>query len=119
MKLPELKSLMKENKIKGSSHMNKPEISSVLLDRGIIFEDSVKKPGPPVKRNIDPKYEFIRSIRNNPKSVKIRDLETGEVTTYPSIYKAGRAIGHAAKFITGNNGKVWKNKYEINVIAVQ
>src|SRR5271155_5845983 len=105
MKLPELKSLMKENKITFSSNMNKPEIIIVLLDRGIISEDSVKKQNAFVEREIDPKYEFIRSIRNNPKSVEIRDLETGEITTYPSIYKASRAIGRAAKLITSNNGK--------------
>src|SRR5271155_1407102 len=119
MKLLELKLLMKENKIKGSSYMKKPEIIAVLLDRGIIPEDSVKKQDAPVKQEIDPKYEFIRSIQNNPKSVEIRDLEMGEITTYPSVYKAGRAIGHAAKFIMCNNDKVWKNKYEIKIIDVQ
>ena len=91
MKLPELKSLMKENKIKGSSNMNKPEIITVLLDRGIISEDSVKKRDAPVKREIDPKYEYIRSIRNNPKSVEIQDLENGKIIT--SIYKASRVLG--------------------------
>ena len=115
MKLPELKLLMKENKIKGSSNMNKPEIIMALLDRGIISEDSVKKRDAPVKREIDPKYEFIRSIRNNPKSVEIRDLETGEITTYSSIYKASRATGCSTMFIMGNNGKVWKNRYEIKI----
>jgi hypothetical protein len=119
MKLPELKSLMKEHKIKGSSHMNKPEIIAVLCDRGIICEDSVKKQDAPVKRNIDPKYEFLKSIRNKPKSVEIRDLEMGEMTKYPSIYKASRAIGRATKFIRGNNGKVWENKYEIKIIELQ
>ena len=53
---------MKENKIKGSSYMNKPEMIAVVLDRGIIPEDSVKKRDAPVKREIDPKYDFIRSI---------------------------------------------------------
>lgn len=119
MKLPELKSLMKENKIKGSSHMNKPEIIAVLLDRGIISVDSVKKQDTPVKRDIEEKYEFLRSIRNNPKSVEIRDLETDETATYSSIYIASRAIGRSTKFITGNNGKVWKNKYEIKIIGAK
>src|SRR5271157_1631202 len=113
MKLPELKSLMKENKLKGSSYMNKPEIIAVLLAKGIINEDSVKKQGAAVKREIDPKYEFTRFIRNNPKNVEIRDLETGEITIYSSLYKASRATGCSIKFITGNNGKVWKNRYEI------
>ena len=119
MKLPELKSLMKENKIKGSSYMNKSEITAVLLDRGIISEESVKKRDAPAKREIDPKYEFTRSIRNNPRSVEIRDLETGDITTYPSIYKARKATGHSTKFIRDSNGKVWKDRYEINIIAIQ
>src|SRR5271155_2784037 len=113
MKISELKSLMKENKIKGSSNMNKPEIITVLLDRGIISEDLAKKRDASVKREIDPKYEFTRSTRNNPKSVEVRNLETGEITSYPSIYKASRAIGRSSFFIRGNNGKVWKDKYEI------
>jgi len=115
MKLPELKSLMKENKINGYSNMNKPEIIAVLLDKGIINEDSVKKQDAPVKREIDPKYEYIRYIRNNPKNVEIRDLETGEIDTYSSLYKASRATGLSIKFITGNNGKVGKNGYEIKI----
>ena len=115
MKLPELKSLMKENKLKGYSNMNKPEIIAVLLDKGIINEDSVKKQDAPVKREIAPKYEYLRSIRNNPKNVEIRDLETGEITTYLSLYKASRATGLSIKFITGNNGKVGKNGYEIKI----
>src|SRR5271157_5438550 len=115
MKLPELKSLMKENKLKGYSNMNKPEIIAVLLDKGIINEDSVKKHGAPVKREIDPKYEFTRFIRNNPKNVEIRDLENGKITIYSSLYKANRATGLSTKFITGNNGKVGKNRYEIKI----
>src|SRR5271157_114655 len=115
MKLSELKSLMKQNKINGYSNMNKPEIIAVLLERGIITEDSVKKKDAPVKREIDPKYEFTRYIRNNPKSVEIRDLENGKITIYSSLYKASRATGCSTKFITDNNGKVWKNRYEIMV----
>src|SRR5271157_4793322 len=106
---------MKENKMKRSSYMNKPEIIAVLLATGIINEDSVKKQGAPVKREIDPKYEFTRSIRNNPKNVEIRDLENGKITIYSSQYKASRATGCSTKFITGNNGKVGKNRYEIKI----
>src|SRR5271156_4003380 len=115
MKLPELKSLMKEHEIKGSWYMNKPDMIAVLLGRGIISEDSVKNQDAPAKRDIDPRYKFVRSIRNNPKSVDIRDLETGDITMYSSIYKASRAIGYAPKLITSNNGKVWKDRYIIDI----
>ena len=39
--------------------MNKPEIIAVLLDRGIIPEDSVKKQDAPVKREIDPNTSLL------------------------------------------------------------
>ena len=90
-----------------------------LLHRGIISEDSVKKRHAPVTQEIGPKYKFLRSIQNNPKSVEIQDLETGEITTYSSIYKASRAIDHSTKPIMGNNCKVWKKKYEIKITDVQ
>jgi len=112
MKLPELKMMMKENKIKGSSRMNKPEIIAVLIDRGMICEE---KQDSLVKREIDPKYEFLRSIRNNPRSVEVRDLETGEITTYSSVYKASRTIGCSTKAILSNDGKIWRNRYEIKI----
>ena len=40
------------------------------------------------KKDIDPKYNFLRQICRNPKKVEIHDLETDEVVLYPSIYKA-------------------------------
>ncbi len=43
--------------------MNKSEIIAVLVEKGITCEDSVKKQDAPVKREIDPKYEFIRSSK--------------------------------------------------------
>ena len=112
LKLPELKMMMKENKIKGSSRMNKPEIIAVLIERGLISEE---KQDSHVEREIDPKYEFLRSIRNNPRSVEVRDLETGETTTYSSIYRTSRTIGCSTKAIIGNDGKVWRNRYEIKI----
>jgi len=114
MKLPELKMMMKENKIKGCSRMNKPEIITVLIDKGIISDSPIQSINH-VKREIDPKYEFIRSIRNNPRSVEVRDLETGEINVYSSIYKASRAIDCSTKAIFSNNVKVGKKRYDIKI----
>jgi hypothetical protein len=113
MKLQELKTIMKENKTSGFSHMNKPEIITVLLERGILSIDIIKAPS--IEREIDPKYEFTRSIRNNPKRVETRNLGTSEVTEYPSIYKASRALSSSTSVITKNNGKVWHG-YAIRIL---
>ena len=114
MKLPELKALMKENKIKRSSLMNKPEIIALLVEKGILSKEDVK-PKPKPVRLIDPKYSHLKNIRNNPRSVEIRDLETGACNVYPSIYKASRALGGSTRIIIVNNGKVWHERYAIRI----
>ncbi len=63
--LPELKQIVKENNIKGTSLMNKPEILKLLVERGHIPVDALARPEKIVKE-IDPKYEFTKFIRNNP-----------------------------------------------------
>ena len=37
------------------------------------------------RKDIDPKYNFLRQIRSNPKKVEIHDLETDKVDFYPCI----------------------------------
>lgn len=114
MKLTELKKIMKENKIRGSSHMNKPEIIASLLEKSLIASEALKN-REPIIQEVDPKYDFIRSIRNNPKSVEIQNLATGEITRYPSIYKASRSLGSSTTIIIKNNGKKWRG-YEIKIL---
>ena len=36
------------------------------------------------KKDIDPKYNFLRRIRNNPKKIEMHDLETDKTVLYPS-----------------------------------
>ena len=115
-KLPELKALMKQHKIKGRSHMNKPAIISVLVEKGIIVDVPCEKKTSCEKKEVDPRYAYLKTIRNNPKEVEITDLESGEVKTYPSIYAASRELGLNTVVILKNNGKVWKDRYKINIL---
>lgn len=114
IKLPELKLLMKQNSIRGYSMMNKPEIVTLLLEKGVLSKQQIIKPEKPF-HVVNPKYAHLASIRNNPLRVEIHDVETGGVTTYPSLYKASRAIGLGVKSIKNNDGKVWREKYAIKV----
>jgi hypothetical protein len=116
MKLPELKRIMKEHMIKGRSHMNKPAIVTLLLEKGLISEN-VEDVGqvPKTRREFDSKYEFTRSIRKKPKKVEICDSKTSEVTEYSSIYKASRALCSSTSIIIKNNGKVWHG-YDIRIL---
>jgi len=111
MKLPELKLLAKEHKIK-TSCLNKAELEKLLIEKDLLPKNVEKKE----ECEINPKYAHLKGIRNNPKSVEIRDRETGETTVYPSIYKATRSLHvHSAGVIINNAGKVWKNRYEISI----
>ena len=68
-------------------------------------------------KDIDPKYSFLRQIRKNPKKVEIHDLEADKVVRYPSLYKAAFALDQNAAVIWMYNGKVWRNRYAIKVLA--
>lgn len=117
MELPKMKALMKQNKIRGYSVMNKAEIKELLKERGLILEEKEVIDAPRVELTVNnPKYEHLKDIRNNPKRVEIRDLETGDVNIYSSIYKASRGLRHSPTVITDNAGKVWKGRYAIEIV---
>ena len=112
MKLPELKKLMKDNNIKGISYLNKPEIIEKLIEYKVLPKDYIdRQPKVKVKDNGN-KY----NIRNNPRSVEIFDRETGETVTFPSMHKAGRYFGQAARLMDAYDGKTLRGRYEINVL---
>ena len=63
--------------------------------------------------NVDNLYDRLKHIRNSPRQVEVVDQVTGDVITYPSIYKAGKAYGKSAKSIYDYNGRIMSNRYEI------
>ena len=68
-------------------------------------------------KDINPKYNFLRQIRENPKKVEIHDLETDKVVLCPYIYMAALALDQNIGVIGTYNGKVWRNRYAINVLT--
>jgi hypothetical protein len=55
---------------------------------------------------VDPKYHRSRTIRANPKTIKLTNVDTGKITTYDSLYKASQDTKHGCGFFVRNNGKV-------------
>ena len=112
--LPQLKALLKEHNLY-RCYINKDEAIALLLQKGIItpadlLQDETKK-ATQVTSNTDPsKYAHLKTIKTNPKTVKIHDLETDSATVFPSAYKVYRAIGIYPSFI--RDGKVWKGRYD-------
>src|SRR5688572_26752022 len=118
MKLFELKELMKQHNIRGSSYLNKPGMISRLIEKGVLTLEVVDKwTQPPKVTSKDEKYDRLKGIRNHPRRVEILDRETGLVGSYPSMYKAGQAFNQNSRLIARYDGKVYKKRYEIKVLG--
>ena len=117
MKLPELKELMKQHNIRGYSYLNKPEMISRLIEKGVLTLEVVENwKQPPKVTSKDEKYDRLKRIRTHPRRVEILDRETGVVVSYSSMYKAAKALNQNVGVITIFNGKVYKKRYEIKVL---
>ena len=67
------------------------------------------------KEEINPKYNFLKHLRNSPKKVEIRDIETDDIVVYSSMYRAAKRFNHLSRLISAYDGKVWRNRYAIKV----
>ena len=68
-------------------------------------------------KEINPKYNFLKHIRNSPMKVDIQDMETGEIIVYSSIYIAAKRFNQQSRLISTYDGKVWRNRYAIKVLT--
>ena len=121
--LTQIRAMLKENKINGYLHYNKSELVDVLVKRGLLpktikitiitslpeREDS--------KNEINPKYNFLKLIRNSPTEVEIRDIETDEIIVYSSMNMAAKTFNQQSRLLTAHDGKVWRNRYAIKVLT--
>jgi len=110
MKLPEIKQLIKENNIKGTSHLNKPELIQELIKHGVLSH--IDKPIKP-KKEIDERYLRLRGIRNNARQVRVIDTETEEETIFKSIYACAKSFKISPSLLLSYNGKMCNNRYQI------
>jgi len=142
MSLAQLKQLVKDNGIKGVSHLTKKELTDLLVARKIeipVTQPRVRsKPvevipievpavvqavepivqvEPVVQEVANPKYDRLKTIRKNPRQVSITDITTGEILLYKSLYSAGKALGHSSKIINDYNGRVYKDRYQIEILG--
>ena len=121
--LTELKAMLKKNKIREYLHYNKSELDDVLVKRGLLPE-TIKittitslSERENTKKIINPKYNFLKHIRNSSKKVEIQDMESGEIVIYSSMYKAAKRFNRQSILISTYDGKVWMNRYAIVVLT--
>ena len=121
--LKELRAMLKQNNIRGCLHYNKPELVNVLVKRVFLLEiiKITTITSPPeredAKKEINPKYNFLKHIHNSSKKVEIRDMETGEIIVYSSMYKPAKRFNQQSRLIYAYDGKVWRNRYSIKVLT--
>ena len=65
----------------------------------------------------NPKYNFLKHIRNSPKKVDIQDMEMGEIIIYSFMYKAAKRFSQQSRLISTYDGKVWRNRYATKVLT--
>ena len=102
----ELMEIIKANEIRGYFHYIKSKLIDLLIKKGLISEKYRTIKQEKAKKDIDPKYYFLRQIRSNPKKVEIHDLKTDKVDLYSSIYKAALALDQNTGVIGMYNGKL-------------
>ena len=87
----ELMEILKANEIRRYSHYTNSKLIDLLIKRRLSEKyDTNKKVK--ARKDIDPKYYFLKQIRSNPKKDEIYHLETDKVVLFPSIYKAALAL---------------------------
>ena len=115
--------MLKENKISGYLHYSKSELADVLVKRGLLPDTMnittiISLPEREnTKKEINPKYNFLKYMRNSPEKVDIRNTETGEIIVYSSMYKAAKRFSQLSRLISSYDGKVWKIRYAIKVLT--
>ena len=110
IKIGELKTLLKENKINFYTYWNKKRSIALASEHNLLPKIKVEK-----EKSTDAKYDRLKKIRHNPRKVLLEDVETGEIKTFPSIYKAAQFIDQAPQTITCWVRKegAWNNKYKV------
>ena len=69
------------------------------------------------KKERNSKYNFLKYIHNSSKKVEIRDMETGEIIVYFSMYNAAKRFNRQSGLISAFDRKVYRNRYAIKVLT--
>ena len=113
----ELRKLLKDNGVCAYTYWGKDKLISLAKINHLLPEQEEIKPEEPEEpeepENIS--WQKQKQIRNKPVNVKFIDVETKEVKTFNSIYKASQYLDKSPQTIRhyGLKKGIWKNKYQI------
>ena len=110
--LTELRGMLKNNKIRGYLHYNKSVLIDVLIER-VLLTDTMNittitslPERENTRKEINPKYNFRKHIRNSPKKVEIQDMEMVEIIVYSFMYKVAKTFNQQSRLISAYDGKI-------------
>ena len=106
----ELRKIAKDNNLYGCVNYTKPQIFARLRSEGLLPEGVNENDKDPDR------YNFIKGIRDGSKKVEVRNLETGEISTYSSMYKCAKALKVNPGTIRFCNKRLCNDHYEINIL---
>ena len=85
MNIKELKTLLKENDIPFFAYWDKKRLTAVANEHNLL-----PKPEPEKERSKNVNYDRLKTIRNNPRTVTLENIETNEIKAFLSIYEASK-----------------------------
>ena len=119
MNTKELRKLLKENGVCAYTYWGKDKLIDLAKINHLLPEQEELKPKEEVAEEVaEPKkisWQKQKQIRNKPVNVKLIDVETKEVKTFDSIYKASQYLDKSPQTIRhyGLKKGIWKKKYQI------
>ena len=111
MNIEELRKLLKKNGVHFYTYWSKQKLKELVEINDLLPKEEEPKEEKPNYVN----YERLKNIRHTPTKVILKDVETEEEHTFPSIYKAAQFIDKSPQVIRywGKKKGVWNNKYRI------
>ena len=111
MNIEELRKLLKENRVHFYTYWSKQKLKELAEINDLLPKEEEPKEEKPRYIN----YERLRNIRHTPTKVILKDAETEEEHTFPSINKVAQFIDKSPQAIRywGKKKGVWNKKYKV------
>ena len=96
MNVNDLRKLLKENGVPFFTYLGKQKLIELVKMNDLLPEEE-KVPEEETQKYTN--YERLRNIRHTPTKVILKDVETEEEHTFPSVYKAAQYIDKSPQTI--------------------
>ena len=89
MNIKELKTILKENNVHFYTYWDKKRLVALANEHNLLPKTEPEK---------EKSNDRLKTIKQNKRKVILTDIGTGEIKTFPSIYKAAKFIDQSPYF---------------------